>query len=216
MGRKSFKQEADAFIDKVVNGTGGESYFGTPTSSDEKSIQIIGAALKDDFCNYDYELLTGPTAGDTLNRSGNHIVHNDLKNAFKKLIPHLAVVCEQVSKEEITDIEAIADFDDKVHQEGSLEHKISHYFITSFTSVSSGENESVVLKGSRRLSDGDFIDLKTPKIRLHGEYQFVNELIVAIDDIKHEVELYMTGKSAPKFVQQGIEFPEEQFAETER
>jgi hypothetical protein len=70
----------------------------------EKTIEIRGAKVKDGFCSYSYELKTGPTAGDSCNRSGASIIHDDLKIAFSKLDPHLAVICEEIDGNKISDI----------------------------------------------------------------------------------------------------------------
>lgn len=195
MGSK--KKAAEEVVDEVV-----------------KTIEIRGAKIKDDFCNYTYELKTGPTAGDALNRSGASIIHEDLKAAFKKLNPHLAVICEEVDSNKINDIadyEALDLMGD--YRANSIEKKMLSFFVTQFLIEGSGKNESVTLIGFKRLSTGDDLQLKTPKIKWAGVYQFVDELRATIDVCIAEVEEYMNGKTAPKMVQQAMEF--EEVVETE-
>lgn len=196
----------------------------------EMSTEIRGATLKDDFCNYTYELKNGPTAGDSVKRSGASIVHDDLKVVFAKLKPHLAVICEEIEHTKINDIaeyeQLVADkelfeiqkrkgelsdeaieLQEKKKQTGT-EKKVLQFFVTSFSLDGAGENESIRLIGIKRLSTGEDLELKTPKIKWEGAYQFRDELRVVVGDIIHEVEEYMGGKAAPKFVQAEMEFDE--------
>lgn len=182
----------------------------------EKPIDIKAAVLKDDFCNYRYELKTGPTAGDSLNRDGASIVHNDMKTQFKKLNVHLAVICEEIDHDDITDVEHFENLDfAEDHVPNSTQDRVAHFTVSSFKVEGNGENESVVLIGRKRLSTGDFVSLKSPKITWEGQYAFINELRVAVDDLKLEVEAYMNGKAAPKLVQQEMPFGEEDKNEEE-
>jgi hypothetical protein len=174
-----------------------------------KTIEIRGAKLKDDFCNYTYELKTGPTAGDACNRSGASIVHDDLKTAFRKLSPHLAVICEEVDSHKISDISDYELLDPTEDwRANSIEKKVLQFFVTGFTLDGTGENEGVTLFGFKRLSTGDDLTLKTYKIKWSGVYDFIDDLRSVVDGIIHEVEEYMNGKAAPKMVQQDL-FEEE-------
>jgi hypothetical protein len=170
-------------------------------NSDEKLYIITKAAFKGLFCNYSYEFATGDTKGDECDRKGSLIVHDDMKNAFKKLHAHLAVICEEVDGSKIRDIETIEEYDEDEHKENGIEFKISKFYVDSFTIKGTGENLSVILSGSKMLSTGDYVALTTPKRELEGEYKFANELRVAIDDCVFEVEEYMKGKSKPKMIQ---------------
>lgn len=162
----------------------------------EKEIQIKSAILKEDFCNYSYELKTGVTAGDELSRAGASIVHDDLKEKFAQLNVHLAFLDNAyvLSKETINDI-------DDCHGDDIA----STYFATGFKLTGSGENEAVVLTGHKHVNYGS-IDVKTPKLEFQSSYPFSNELRVAIDDCIDEVDAYMHGKTAPKMVQQEMPF----------
>jgi len=172
----------------------------------EKQVEIKAATLKDDFCHYAYEIKDGPTAGDEVKRKGSLIVHNDLKNAFFKLNAHLAVICEEINPSVINDIESIEKYDDSIHTLDSVEQIVSHFHVNSFAISGNGENESVILSGSKRLSNGDFVELKSPKTAWDSNYQFINELRAAIDIATEEVVEYMYGKSSPKFVQAKMDF----------
>lgn len=181
----------------------------------EKTIEITGANIKDSFCNYTYELKTGPTAGDSCKRSGASIIHEDLQTSFNKLKPHLAVICEEIDGKKISDISEYESLDLlEDYKVNSIEKKVLQFFVTGFSIEGTGENESVSLVGIKRLSTGDDLQLKTPKIKWSGVYEFVDELRASVDEIIVEVENYMNGKSAPKMVQQDL-FEEEVVNELE-
>ncbi len=179
----------------------------------EHPIEIKGASLKDDFCNYTYELTQEPTKGDTCKRSGASIIHDDMKAAFKKLNVHLAVICEELPAEDIQDIEHFENMDFGEEQiKGSTQELVQRFTVSSFMLDGDGEKESITLVGEKRLSTGEYVKLTTPKKSWFGDYAFVNELRVAIDDLKIEVEEYMNGKAAPKMVQTEM-FEEEKLVE---
>lgn len=183
---------------------------------EEISIEIKSAKLKDDFCNYGYELTKGPTQGDSVNRAGAAIVHDDLKAAFKRLNVHLAVICEEIDHDDISDIEHFENLDfEAEHVEGSTQDRVAHYSVHEFKLSGTGENENVVLLGHKRLSTGEYVKLTTPPKHWEGQYPFVNELRVVVDDLKSEVEQYMNGKAAPKMVQSSLDIPESQMEEQE-
>lgn len=171
---------------------------------DEKDVIITKAGFSGLFCNYSYELVSGITKGDELNRKGSLIVHDDMHAAFKKLHPHFAVLCEEIEASKIRDIESIADYDADAHSEKSIEYKVSRFSVESFTIKGTGENRAFILNGTKMLSTGECISFATPKTELEGDYHFINELKVAIDDCVFEVEEYMKGKSKPKMVQMEI------------
>ena len=175
---------------------------------DEKPFIIKGATLKDGFCNCSYELGTGVTKGAELNFKGPLLVHEDMFKAFHKLRPHLAAICEELEGFKVKDIEAIDDYNPDDHKEGSLEHKLSHFYVTSFSIKGTGEKEGVSISGTKRLSTGEHLSLTTPAEKYSGKYKYINELRVAVDDIIEEVELYMEGKSQPKMVQGSLNLPD--------
>lgn len=174
-------------------------------ANDEEKLYIItSATVKDDFCNYSYEIASGITEGDQLSRKGSLIIHEDLRLAFKALNIHLAVICEEVDHKIIKDVERIEDYDDELHKEGSIEHRVSCFHTSSFSITGTGENEGVILTGLKRLSTGEQVKLTSPQTPWSGNYPFINELKAAIDIAVYEVEEYMNGKSKPKLVQPEI------------
>lgn len=186
------------------------------TVDKRKVVTIKSATLAGGFCNYSFDQEVAKDTTNTVNIKSGLLVHDDLRNAFKKLYPHLAVICEEVDKHKIDDIDTVEEFDHTAHKEGSIEHKLSHFTVSAFKISGTGENEGVSLTGEKRLSTGEHVGLVTPKITWDdSSYLFVNELRIAVGEVISEVELYMEGKCAPQLVQQEMEF-EDSLAEESR
>lgn len=168
--------------------------------SKAETVQIKKATVQADFCSYSYELKDGIGAGDEINRKGSSLVHTDMLKALGMLDVHLAVIDDGFHHKGIH----IDDIDNHHGDEITVLYRVNGFQISG-----TGENEAVVLFGSKSISVGGHIDIKTPKIEFSGNYQWVNELRVAIDAMIDEVKAYMSGYIAPKPVQTEMEFPEE-------
>ena len=173
------------------------------------TIVITGAVLKSETCKLKYDHHRANDVVDECTNNSSALVHADLKKAFSKLTPHLAVKCEQIDASLISDIETIEKYDEEIHEEGGLEHKISMFHVYGFQVQGVGENEGVILTGSRTLSTGEDVTLISPKITWDSDYLFVPDLQVAVDNLKKEVLEYHNGKTAP-FYEQGDLFEEEE------
>jgi hypothetical protein len=171
------------------------------------TIKIESAQIKDSFCNYSYTLTSGTGEGDVINRKGSAIIHDDLRNAFKKLNVHLAVICEEIESSFVHDIETLENIDLSEEHEGVFK-QVAKYRVSGFKSADEGEG-IVTLEGIKILSTGDYVSLKTPRVKWDGGYMFLMELRACIDDAIGEVMQYMEGKAAPKFEQVEISFGEE-------
>lgn len=161
---------------------------------------IKEAAIKDDFCHYQYEVTDGTGFGDTHNVKGTGIVLNDMHHAFGKLNVHLACI-DDVFAHSNTDIDDI----DKFHG-----HELAAlYHVTGIKIRGGKHNESVILVGSKHVnSSGGRIDLVTPKIPMDelSSYKWKNELKAAVDAIREEVRLYKEGKYE-KVLEEEVENP---------
>lgn len=161
-----------------------------------KSYSIKEASIKDDFCNYTFEITDGIGVGDTHNVKGSGRVEIDMNDAFAKLNVHLAVI-DDVFKHSGIDIEDI----DKYHND----ELASLYNVSGIKIKGGRENESVILIGSKYISSaGGRIELASPKIPLDNlsSYKWYNELKAATDDVRREVELYKEGKYIPVEVEE--------------
>ncbi|HEY8690550.1 MAG TPA: hypothetical protein VIM07_15040 [Chitinophagaceae bacterium] len=169
-----------------------------------KALEIKEAAIKDDYCNYSYELMQGVGEGDIIGRKGAAVVHNDMLDAFEKLNVHLAVIDDafRYSHIEIEDI-------DMMHSS-----ELAGLFkVTGLKLRGNADNESVILVGTKFIKTGGYISLETPRIKFDSGYPFKNELHEAVYKCCDEVEQYMNGKIAPTFEQTEIDFevPEKEF-----
>lgn len=157
----------------------------------EKTFLIKDAAIKDDFCNYSYEIISGIGIGDTHSVKGSGIIEDDMRNAFAVFNVHLAVIDDifKHSKVKISDIDAMHGHD--------LTGLVN---VTGFKIKGSNENESIILVGNKYVSEaGGRIELVTPRIPLDNlsSYKWYKELKVAADAARLEVELYKGGKYTP-------------------
>lgn len=179
----------DDFVKKVDNMINEDS---------EKECEIKGASLKDNLCNYSYELLQGKTKGDTLKRSGVHIVHDDMIQNFRTLdvfMAHIDGTYKDANNQTpLSELEA-----DEV---------LSKYYVSGFTITGVEENKSVILTGTKDVTYGS-ISFQTPKIKLEGQYLYIEELTWRLRAVIREVELYMDGKCAPQLEQQLMSFEQE-------
>jgi hypothetical protein len=155
-----------------------------------KPIEIRGAIIKSIFCNYQYDHTVALNTTNAVKVTSEVPAHEDLFKAFKKLVPHLAVICDEVNKDDIRDITSIDETD-------PVAEKIALFNVSSFKLEDYDAKEGVVITGEKRLKIGDSVGLVTPKIRWDNDkYPFVEELRIAVTELVFEVEEYMKGKQA--------------------
>lgn len=149
------------------------------------------------YTNYD---------GDTITLSGCNAVHPDLLNAFRALVPHLALLTEQREVFEKT----LSSLEEEKENKG----KDNVYKRIGVTSVTIGK-EDVILFGQRVTDSGDVIKLVSPKVNLEGSlYEYRHALDLAITGLKYEAKLYITEKKW-KYIQTTLEFAEEKKSDAE-
>lgn len=139
------------------------------------------------------------TDGDTITLSGGNAVHPDLLNAFRALVPHLALLTEQreAYNKTLLDLEEEKGNND----EDNIYKRIG---VTSVT-ISNGD---VILFGQRVTDNGDVIKLVSPKVNLEGGlYEYEVSLSLAVDGLKYEARQYITEKKY-KYIQTQLYFAE--------
>ena len=152
-----------------------------------KEVEIKGAAINDALCSYSYELLKGPTKGDTLNRKGAHIVHDDLQITFDKLDVFLAHLDDAFTGN--TNATPLSELENEVETE--------KYYVTGFKISGVEENKSVILQGWKEVNNG-IIKFEAPKIKYSSAYLYLSDLKERVQNAIDEVEKYMGGKTAPQ------------------
>lgn len=152
-----------------------------------KEVEIKGATISDALLNYSYELLKGPTKGDTLNRKGAHIVHDDLQITFDRLNVFLAHLDDAYTGNKNTTL--LSELDEEVETE--------KYYVTGFKISGVEENKSVILQGCKQVDNG-IIKFEAPKIKYSSAYLYLSEFKERVQNAIDEVEKYMGGKTAPQ------------------
>ncbi|MFL5809212.1 MAG: hypothetical protein ACJ749_06790 [Flavisolibacter sp.] len=165
-----------------------------------KAIEIRGAKIKSIFCDYSYDHTVAPNTTNSVSVKSEIPAHEDLFNCFRKLVPHLAVICDEISAEDLRDITFIPSID-------PVTEKIALFSVSSFKLDDYDAKEGVTITGEKRLKIGDYVSLVTPKIRWDNDkYPFVEELRIAVTELLFEVEEYMKGNKMADNPQQELPF----------
>jgi hypothetical protein len=166
---------------------------------EEKELEIISASIKDELCNYGYELLTGRNSGDKIpTRKGAHFIHEDLQEAFKNMDVFLAHI-DGVFNSWANNQTHISELEEK--------EDLENYHVSSIKITGQEENKAVIIGGTKHTVHGD-ISFQTPKIKYNGSYLYIEELEVRLTTLISEVEQYMDGKRAPEYEQLDMGFDE--------
>ncbi|RKS00452.1 hypothetical protein [Flavobacterium sp. 102] len=170
-------------------------------NEDQKEVEIKSASLGDALCSYSYELLTGKTAGDVLNRKGNHIVHEDLEKAFSMFNVFFAHLDDAFTG------------NDNSTELSTLEEDVNtqKYNVFSFKISGVEENRSLIISATKYVTSG-VVKFDSPKVKLSGSYLYLTQLNEVLENALDEVEAYMNGKSAPQMEQTVITFAQEDSA----
>lgn len=155
--------------------------------STERDFIILEAQIKDDFCHFKYEIISGVGKGFEHGVKGDGIILDDMRNAFAQFNVHLAFM-DDVFKH--SDIEILDIDQHHGHELTGL------YHVTGFKIKGDGTFDSIVLRGNKYVSGGGRIEFETPKAALDNlsSYKWWDELKAAADAAREEVALYMEGK----------------------
>jgi hypothetical protein len=197
---KSKKGLAGAEIS--INGKGvSEKLKNALLGEEDRTYEITEAAIKDDFCNYSYEITEGTGIGDTHKITGAGIIDDDLRDAFNGFNVHLAIIMEvfKHSNIEVTNIDTVKN------------HELAHLFhVTAFKMKGSKEAPLIMLIGTQYVSSaGGRSEIKTHWIALDkfSSYKWFDELKQVADTAKYEVAEYKEGKCTPVEVEEEKEKP---------
>lgn len=169
------------------------------TIIEDRDVEIKSANIKDALCNYSYELLTGKTTGDIINRKGNHIVHEDLENAFKNFNVFLAHLDDAFTgNDNSTELQTLIE-----------EPETEKYTVLGLKVTGVEENKALVLVGNKYV-DAGVISFTAPKVKLNGSYLYLTDLQETLDKALNQVEAYMLGKTAPQPEQTHMDFGDEE------
>lgn len=136
-------------------------------------------------------------------------VHQDLLDVFRDLGAHLAYMTDQVTEKtkglrnRIVE-RSVTDKDDEI---------FSHIYCKQVVLKGSAENddEALMLFGGRRLKNKMHLSINGSLVKLNetsSGYSEVVALAKLVDDLRHEIGLYLGGKRKP-FVQMEVDFSSE-------
>lgn len=124
--------------------------------------------------------------GNIIQFAGANIIHKDLKEAMRAIIPHLALITEQreAYKTTLSTLRAQRITDDK--------DNIYKRLTADSLSFSNGE-QRVSVSGCRILTKTGVISLTTPNVSLEDDedYEYFNDLSLDIDAVKYEAKEYI-------------------------
>lgn len=163
-----------------------------------KPYEITSASIKEQKCNYGYEIKTGPTKGDKIpTRKGEAIIHDDMSEAFKALKVHLAIA-DDAFKHVFGELPPLNEL---------IVHEITNEFtVNGFKTTGQEEDEGYFLIGDKYVSIG-VMDVSTPKITAGSNYPYFQELRDAISAARNEVEEYMNGKNGEEDDDRQLQIP---------
>ncbi len=150
------------------------------------------------FLSYEYEQ-TDPSAKNNNKTKSDAPIHDDLRNAFRALIPHFAYMCEEITDKKL--IEKAIKSPEKYLEsaETSLHPDFLKYSVNEFSLIGKGDSERIKISGSKRLESFKYISFTAPEVFLDTSgHEFINDLNDAVETLKSEVLAYMEGKQAPK------------------
>lgn len=135
---------------------------------------------------------------DVIARTCQQIVHEDLFNAFKNLIPHMIILCD------LRDVMTEGRSNKLLSPESYQLDNFENFTIGSFSIGGVDDHEGVTISGSK-FKDEKFINFNTPFTKWTDDYAFVNELAATVENIIEEVKLYLNGKHAYKQLSLGFD-----------
>ena len=150
------------------------------------------------FLNYEFEQ-TDLGVKNNIKTNSDAPIHDDLRNAFRTLIPHYAFICEEIKNKSLV-TKALKEPElYLLDREVAPDDSFFKYRVYGFNIKENKGFESVEISGSKQLDNHEEISFSTYDVDLaDSEYPFLSELNDAIEHLKGEVLAYMQGKSAPK------------------
>jgi hypothetical protein len=157
------------------------------------SITIKKAKLKGRRLTLDY---FSPVEGgsDTISVKCANQVHPDLLAAMDKLIPHFILLCELP---EASILQGLL-WNDMPMDDVDM-GKFPKVQVTGYSIGGDDENEGLTIIGSRLLEKGKSLNVNSPFTKYdREEYQYADELNLAIQEIENEIREFLNGKISNK------------------
>lgn len=129
-------------------------------------------------------------------------IHDDLRAAFDKLIPHFVLLTEMKNKPEVVRNIDLEEIDEAL---------LKQFKVKGFSIEEKNSDTNITLSGMKFLNTGKTVTFEAPKTnRGEGDnaYEFFTELLAAVEHLKEEILEYMEGKSNER-PQVAMEFEDE-------
>lgn len=153
-----------------------------------KKATLKGRQLTVTYCEYRPE-------GDTdVTKKCEMPAHKDLTEAFKKLIPHFMLLTEMRESEQLHIQASLSGSIDKI-KEDEFDFTNCDVIAIKLDKSDSG-CDSITITGNRYLANGGIISMSTASQELErkdeeGEYEFIDQLALAVEAVKFEVNEYL-------------------------
>jgi len=156
-----------------------------------RDYKIVEAKLRDDFCDYKYEITAGVGVHNVLGvKAKCGFVRDSLKTSFAEFNIHLAII-DDVFKNSGIEVENL---------ESMAGHELTMLFnVTGFKLKGDDDNLTIALIGNKYVSMGGRMELETDEIAIDelSSYKWKNELKAAAMDAANEVAMYKEGNYTP-------------------
>lgn len=150
------------------------------------------------FLSYEFEQKDADV-NNTIKTSSDAPIHDDLRAAFRALIPHFAFICEEITNEDLVQAAIERPESYLEDRENSASLDFFKFYVNELSIMDKKGLNFVTISGNKQLTNGDIVSFSAPAIDLDGgSYKFTYELNQAVEVLKIEVLAYMQGKQAPK------------------
>lgn len=159
------------------------------------NIVIKKAKIKNSlFLYYEFDQVDVDVKNENKTNS-NAPIHEDLRNAFKGLIPHLVALCEL--HHDVDLIESAIERPESYVQdpETSASNEFFKFTVNEVSFDYKSGNNIVSISGNKLLTSLEDIGIDCPPVDLNSsKYPYLSQLIDALEVLKSQVLAYMQGK----------------------
>ncbi|MCZ8144888.1 hypothetical protein [Flavobacterium sp.] len=163
------------------------------------NIVIQKAQLNGIFLSYEFE--QKDTDSNNLMKVKSDLpVHDDLRTAFRNLIPHFAFICDQVTDENLFKKACADPLLYTGDRETAPDDTFFKYQVYAVSLNTKKGNNKITMHGCRQVGElFEEISFSSPEIDLDSDkYKYAADLAELVEVLKSEVMAYMEGKHAAK------------------
>lgn len=120
-------------------------------------------------------------------------IHEDLQDAFDQLAPHFVLLTEMKKKPDVAKLIDLKNIDEEL---------LKKFKVRGFAVEEKNGESHILLSGYKILNTGKTVKFQTPKTNRGNKdegYEFYDQLLVAIENLKEEIMEYMEGKCSEHY-----------------